>query len=232
MLSKDSIIIVGARAGSKRIPGKNIKLLAGKPLISYTLETAVSLGLRTIVSTDCPKVKEISLSYGIEVIDRPPELAQDTSTDFDWISHLFGEMKRRSRQCPRNAVFLRPSTSPRRYSLLSVILHSFDEKHTSQRTLEPITEALEKSFRINEENNLIPAYPGIDIDDTNNPNQMFPMSYKANGYCDIIKPEVVLNSKSLYGNNIQAFITPKVIEIDTLEDFEYAEWRLNEIHKS
>ena len=71
--------IIPVRGGSKGIPGKNIKLLAGKPLVSYTIEASQKSKYitRTIVSTEDKKIKHVCETYGAEVIDRPPELAQD-----------------------------------------------------------------------------------------------------------------------------------------------------------
>jgi CMP-N-acetylneuraminic acid synthetase len=74
------LAIIPVRGGSKGVPGKNIKLLAGKPLVSYTIDAAKNSKYitRTIVSTEDPKIKETVLSYGgAEVLDRPSELAQD-----------------------------------------------------------------------------------------------------------------------------------------------------------
>lgn len=76
--------IIPARGGSKRIPNKNIALLAGKPLIAYTCEAAIESSLfdRIYVNTDSPRIRDIAAEYGVSApILRPPALAQDdTST--------------------------------------------------------------------------------------------------------------------------------------------------------
>ncbi|QKJ22269.1 cytidylyltransferase domain-containing protein [Poseidonibacter lekithochrous] len=70
--------IIPARGGSKGIPKKNIKLLKGKPLIAYTIETALNSKLdKVIVSTDCEEIAEVSKNYGVEVMMRTDILAQD-----------------------------------------------------------------------------------------------------------------------------------------------------------
>jgi len=72
--------IIPARGGSKGIPKKNIKLLCGKPLIAYTIESALASVLdKVIVSTDCEEIAEVSRRYGAEVMMRPSELAKDTT---------------------------------------------------------------------------------------------------------------------------------------------------------
>jgi len=70
--------IIPARGGSKGIPKKNIKLLCGKPLIAYTIKSALGSILdRVIVSTDCAEIAEVSRRYGAEVMMRPNVLAKD-----------------------------------------------------------------------------------------------------------------------------------------------------------
>lgn len=73
--------IIPARGGSKRLPRKNIKLLAGKPLIAYTIETALKSKYinKVVVSTEDAEIAEVSEKFGAEVIERPEELAQDTT---------------------------------------------------------------------------------------------------------------------------------------------------------
>jgi len=75
-----NLAVIPARGGSKRIPGKNIKLFAGKPLISYSINAAESTGLfdKIIVSTDSDEVKQVALEYGADVpFIRPKELSDD-----------------------------------------------------------------------------------------------------------------------------------------------------------
>jgi CMP-N,N'-diacetyllegionaminic acid synthase len=93
MSTKPNILaIIPARAGSKGIPGKNMRLLAGKPLIHYTFISACESGLLDTIflSTDCEK----TLSFGIgypeiqTVFLRPKELAQDDTPTIDVIQHV------------------------------------------------------------------------------------------------------------------------------------------------
>ena len=74
-------VIIG-RAGSKGLPGKNTRLLLGKPMVWYTIQDAKQAELvdRIIVSTDCAEIKRAASEEGIAVIDRPPELAGDMAT--------------------------------------------------------------------------------------------------------------------------------------------------------
>ena len=82
MTMKKNVCIIPARGGSKRIPRKNVLLLNGKPLISYSIRAAIDSGVfdEVIVSTEDKEIKEISLKEGALVDDRPQHMAGDTIT--------------------------------------------------------------------------------------------------------------------------------------------------------
>lgn len=92
----DALAIILARAGSKGLPGKNTALIAGKPCIEWTISTALdSRALaRVIVSTDDAEAASIARRSGVSVIDRPPELAQDTATVDAAARHAAGTLGR------------------------------------------------------------------------------------------------------------------------------------------
>ena len=77
-----------ARGGSKGIPGKNIRNLGGKPLLAHSILMAQSIDKisRVFVSTDDQEIADIGAEYGAEIIERPPELAQDDSSE--WLAWL------------------------------------------------------------------------------------------------------------------------------------------------
>ena len=81
--------IIPARGGSKGVPGKNIKKIKGMPLLAYPIISAQKTKYITevYVSTDDESIKEVALSYGAKVIDRPSEFAQDDSLDIDVMRH-------------------------------------------------------------------------------------------------------------------------------------------------
>ncbi|HAT8530573.1 acylneuraminate cytidylyltransferase family protein [Vibrio vulnificus] len=84
------LAITPARGGSKRLPGKNIKNLNGKPLVQWTIDAALAVQeiARVMVTTDCDEIAEIAKKAGAEVpFIRPPELATDTSSSSDVIRH-------------------------------------------------------------------------------------------------------------------------------------------------
>jgi CMP-N,N'-diacetyllegionaminic acid synthase len=85
-----AVAFVPARAGSERVPHKNVRPLAGHPLLAYAIETAFQSGVfaRVVVSTDSEEIAEIARWYGAEVpFLRPPEYATSTSPDIEWLAH-------------------------------------------------------------------------------------------------------------------------------------------------
>ena len=93
---KRTLGVITARGGSKGIPGKNIKLLNGKPLIAHTIEAALASRLltRCIVSTDSQEIADISKKYGADVpFLRPAELSQDKSTSMAVVQHALNWLK-------------------------------------------------------------------------------------------------------------------------------------------
>lgn len=84
------IALIGARGGSERVPGKNIRTLAGHPLLAYAIATAQQAGIfeRVVVSTDSEDVAAVARHYGAEVpFMRPAEYATATSPDIEWIAY-------------------------------------------------------------------------------------------------------------------------------------------------
>jgi len=107
--------MINARGGSRGIPGKNIKPLAGKPLIGYAIETGLAVpGIdRVIVSTDDRAIADVAESFGAEVpFMRPAELASDTSIQIETIHY---NVERLEADGPRiDVVVLLQPTSPLR----------------------------------------------------------------------------------------------------------------------
>lgn len=88
--SKTFLAVIPARAGSKRLPGKNIKDLKGQPLISWSIEAALKSKYidKVVVTSDNDEILDIASSYGSETIERPDELASDLSTTAGAVKHV------------------------------------------------------------------------------------------------------------------------------------------------
>jgi len=115
MKEKKSILaIIPAKGTSKRIPGKNLKDLAGKPMVAYILETAKRVeGIdRIVVSTDSEEVKRVAEKYGAEVpFIRPKELTVDDVTTREVLEHAVTWLEEHERYVPDYVLLLYP-TSP------------------------------------------------------------------------------------------------------------------------
>ena len=105
--------MIPASGGSKGVPRKNILPLAGKPLLTYTFEVALSRSLTTdvVVSTDDPEVRKFGLEAGAQSpFLRPPELTTDSALDISTVKHAVGEMEEKKGSPYDFVVMLQPTT--------------------------------------------------------------------------------------------------------------------------
>ena len=107
---KRVIAVIPARGGSKSVPGKNIRPLAGKPLIAWSIEVArqVSEIDRIIVSTDDAQIASIGRLHGAEVYPRPPHLATDEALVIDALKHLLQTLEAEG-ESPEWVILLEPT---------------------------------------------------------------------------------------------------------------------------
>jgi CMP-N-acetylneuraminic acid synthetase len=92
------VAFVPARSGSERVPGKNIRPLAGHPVLAYAIETARQSGVfeRVVVSTDSEEIADVARWYGADVpFLRPVEYATSTSPDIEWLAYTLAELPER-----------------------------------------------------------------------------------------------------------------------------------------
>src|SRR3989339_859276 len=90
------VAIIPARGGSKRIPGKNVKLFAGKPIIAYSIQAAKDAGLfdRIIVTTDSEEIAAVARQHGAETpFLRPAELADDHTPTAPVVAHVLERLQ-------------------------------------------------------------------------------------------------------------------------------------------
>lgn len=224
--------VIPARAGSKGILKKNIKHLAGYPLIAYSIVAAKlsSKIERTIVSTDSQEIANIALSYGAEVpFLRPDKIAQDRSTDLELFQHAISWFKEKEGAVADLFVQLRPTTPLRIPSEIDRAITYLKERPdaSSLRSAHELPEPPQKMFQINGKGFFEGLFPGDSRPEYYNlPRQQFPKTYHPNGYIDIIKTDALQNPGTLYGCSILAFATSFVIEVDEIEDLEYLEYQI------
>src|SRR5688572_30631138 len=98
MSTPRAVAFVPARAGSERVPDKNIRLLAGHPLLAYAIATAQQSETfeRVVVSTDSEEIADVSRWYGADVpFLRPAEYATSTSPDIEWLAYTLEQLDER-----------------------------------------------------------------------------------------------------------------------------------------
>lgn len=215
-------VLIPSRAGSKRVKDKNIRLLGRHPLLAYSIFAARECQLPAYVSTDSAEYAAIARDYGANVLMRSAELASDNATDLDVIEHFLA-----NEHCDL-VVYLRPTTP---FRLPDMILEAVEimsgTAYDSLRSVEEMDETAYKCFTITA-GILRPLTP---IDITDAPNQSLQPTFKPNGYVDIVRSDIVKRG-ALWGSGRYAFITPKTVEIDTEDDFEYAEYLINHKKRS
>ena len=220
------IAIIPARSGSKRIPNKNIKHFNNYPLIYWSIKTAKQSKYITkvVVSTNCDNISRIAKNYGAEVCKRPEEISGDLSTDYEFLEHCLNYINDKVDLL----VQLRPTYPNRKVSILDDCIEKIikNKDASSLRTVCEIDKPVYKMYNISN-NKLIPLFENVNglEEPYNLPAQLLPKSYWHNGYIDIIRPETIINQKSVTGNNIHAYLMSEkeIYDIDTIEEWIMAE---------
>jgi len=225
------VAIIPARGGSKGVHGKNIRLLAGYPLIAYSIVAAkLSKKIaRIIISTDSDEIAAICKKFGAEVpFMRPSALAQDKSTDLDFMIHALSWFMDNEKEIPNYWVHLRPTTPLRNPMIIDMAISDIIAKSnsTSLRSAHKAPESPFKWFKKNEEGFFTSLMDGLRNDKLNDPRQGFPDAYVPDGYVDILKASFIMNNKILHGDKMIGFISPFCTEVDSSEDFEYLEYEI------
>ena len=226
--------IILARGGSKRIPKKNVKPLAGKSLISYTIDAARASKYldRVMLSTDDTDAMEIAKAAGVEVpFTRPAELAGDTVTDFPVFEHALNWLKEHEGKVPDIVVQLRP-TSPLRTTQHiddAVALLADHPEADSVRTVAEPEQSPYKMYKIAENGYLEPLLTIEGVPESFNlPQQKLPKAYKHVGYVDVMWSRTILEQHKMTGTKILPLPIEKAKSgINTPDDWDLYEYLIN-----
>lgn len=229
--SNNCIALIPARAGSKRIPKKNISILNGHPLIAYSICAALQSKIfdRVIVSTDSEEIAKTALSYGAEVpFLRPERFSGDLSPDIEWVKDLLLSLKKSGDNSEFFSI-LRP-TSP--FRLSSTIRRAWNqfvsvENADSLRAVEKCTQHPAKMWVL-EDKLMKPLMNYFNKDNTPGhslPYQVLPLVYVQNASLEIARCKVVYEKNSISGNIIVPFISEgyEGFDINYPFDLKYAE---------
>lgn len=223
--------IIPARGGSKGVPGKNLRPLAGYPLIAYSIAAArLARGIsRAVVSTDSEEIAAVARSFGGETpFLRPAALAGDSSGDAEFMRHALDWFKANEAAVPGYLAHLRPTTPLRDPKLIdqAIELILSRPEATSLRSGHAAPESPFKWFLKKGDGYFSGIVPQYSNDDLNRPRQAFPEVYVPDGYVDIINSEAFLGSGLLHGPRLLAFVSPRCHEVDAPEDFDYLEFEI------
>lgn len=227
MTMTDYDAFIFARGGSKGVKGKNIKVIAGKPLISWSIDMALANERirRVIVSTDSEDIADVARQSGAEVpFIRPAELASDESREWDAWRHALTALEKSEGMMPKAVVSL-PATAPLRQQEdinkcldlfetenPDVVLSMTETSHSPWFNMVKQNADGEVSLLIGKEGNIARR-------------QDAPLAYNIATVCYVVKSDYVMKSENLFEGTTKAVIIPpeRAIDIDTPFDFELAE---------
>jgi CMP-N,N'-diacetyllegionaminic acid synthase len=224
------VALIPARSGSKRISGKNLRLLNGVPLIAYTIATARASGIfdKVIVSTNDKTIARVAREYGALVPDlRPEPLASDSSPDIEWVMHALNNWLTDS--LPNYIAILRP-TSPLRQS--STLIDAFtilkaNAWADSLRAMERVSQHPGKMWKVNSDWQALPMQMQIPgrIPTHSSPTQSLEVVWIQNASLEIARVQKILETKLISGNNVMAYQMPgrQGFDINTPDDFFFLE---------
>ena len=219
-----------ARSGSNGLPGKNVKLFSGKPLIAWSIEQALSIKdiKRLIVSTDSPEIAEISLSYGAEVpFIRPEELATDNASEILAWKHALTFVN--NHEIFYDAMVSIPATSPLR--IPQDIQRCIDlYKETNADVVVTYSEAYRNPYF-----NMVKKNQNGTVGLVNQPDKIFtrrqdvPIVFDLNTIAYVVNAAYILKHDSIFEGSVYGLEIPveRSIDIDTQFDFDYAEFLFN-----
>ena len=202
--------IIPARGGSKTIPKKNIRLLAGKPLIFYTIKQALQARQvnRTIVSTEDIEIAEIARKYDAEVVMRPPELATDTASTDSVLLQVLSSLGKTQGYRPQLVVLLQPTSPLRKPDDIDNAIETL--KTTGADSLLSCCRSYDFYWRVGDGQAI-----SVNYDYRHRPRrQDFLSQYTENGSIYITKYGIL----EKYGNRLGGLIS--LYEMDSLDSFQ------------
>jgi pseudaminic acid cytidylyltransferase len=218
-----NLCVIPARGGSKRIPRKNIKPFAGKPMIAYAIEAAQASGLfeHILVSTDDGEIAEIAQQWGAEIpFKRPPELADDHTPTVPVIAHAIRECEGLGWQIDR-VCCIYPGVPFIQVTDLKSALDLLEQSNVAYSF--PIAEfpsAVQRALRRAKDGMISPFYPEFELTRT----QDLELAFYDAGQFYWGTRNGWLNSPRVHANGLGLVIPNwRVVDIDTPEDWLRAE---------
>ncbi len=224
--SRRTVGIIPARGGSKGIPRKNLRLLAGKPLIAHTIEAAQASHLSVLaVSTDDAEIAAAGQAHGCRVIQRPEALAADDAAMTPVVIHALRALINAGEQF--DYVMLLQPTAPLRTSAdidaaLALLIESGADTVVS---VTPVPGHCHPDWQFVIEGDRLRLYNGEPWENLIPRRQLLSPSYTRNGAVYACRASVLLEQGSLYGADVRAYVMPesRSVNIDSELDLALAE---------
>ena len=207
-----AVALIPARQGSKRVPGKNVRLLGAHPVMAYTIAAALESGVfeSVIVSTDSEDSASIARHYGAEVpFLRPQQFSGDTSPDIEWLEYTLGELKQRGRQWDCFSL-LRPTSPFRTAATVRRAVAEFMAQHgvDSLRAVEKCAQHPGKMWVVDGDRMSPLLPPGPEGQPWHSrPYQALPDVYVQNASLEVAWTRVVFEEGTIAGNVLMPFLT-------------------------
>ena len=216
--------IIPARSGSVSVKNKNIRMIAGHPMMTYSIAAAkLTPGIqRVIVSTDSEEYADIARKYGADVpFLRPKEISGSDATELQFMQHAINWCAENEKVLPEFWVHLRPTAPLREPQLIEQALQQMIADKTAD-SLRSAHRTLDCPFKwFWEENGYYRAFNGISLDEANGPRQAFPPVYIPDGYVDVLRTECIVGNNQI--ERMIAFQSPETIDVDYIGDLERLE---------
>ncbi len=214
------LAVIPARAGSQGIPGKNVRIFAGKPLLVHAIETAKAATSiqRIIVSTDSEETASAAKESGAEVpFLRPAEFATSESKLADVVSHLLDELKKSEGYEPTHILLLQPTSPLREVEDIENAISLLTSRDADEVVSVTRTENVLMTKDANDELTV------VNPDMLASPNrQQLPAYYKFDGsMIYLIKTSVFLKEHSFFAGKVVGYEIPRwrAIDLDEPQDF-------------
>lgn len=209
------------------MPRKNIRPLNGKPLIAWTIETALQTsGLtRIVVSTNDEIIAQVAKDNGAEVpFIRPSELAQDDTPDWPVYLHALSWLGQQQNYHPDIVVWLRPTSPLRSAEDIEIAIRLLNDTGADCVRSVCLTEHHPYWMKRLDGDRLVPFIDGID-ERKYFRRQLLPPAYRLNGAVDVIRCSKVIENEQLFGGEMRGYIMPpdRSIDLDNEMDFALAE---------
>jgi len=214
------LAIIPARGGSKGIPRKNIREFVGYPLIAYSIVAGLQAESvnRVILSTDDKEIAQVAEQFGAEVpFLRPDYLARDETPDLPVFEHALSWLKEEEGYQPDLVVQLRPTSPirPRGLVDLAIKLILDHPEADSVRGVVPAGQNPFKMWQINPEGGMEPLLKLEGIPEPfNAPRQSLPPVFWQTGHIDVVRPQVILEKRSMSGDTILPIKIDPVFSVD------------------